>query len=417
MNDANIDAEEFLTCIFFLSNRSSSSAKIKKLYKEENFIQWHLSEVAAYFTHYSKQNPSENERAIIKSLLLSVGSTQVNRLMEYPPIKEQLLSNFSYELISVLHPKQKLEKILNDYFSEEQREQIKTKRFGCNQPQTILDLISSTDMKLAFLYWKQGFRPSSQQQFNKRLFQESDPQVLEIYQQIINDEQYEEFFSFPKQSHLPILFSSPSLIFLNNELIDRELYKQLLEKTQTMPNLDDILEGLSFRLSSVDMKVNYFQKLVYSFSLLQQPLAQPATSRSIHILTNRILPEDLVFQKTTTTAPIISHEWLKKSLFQNFTTADVLYIFTFSEIFHSSKQEQLLTEFFHFLKETHGFNKKLFKNYLLAAHLHDFFRMRTPLDTMYYITPEASLSWSPGSIIIRHLKINYMIICIIICHL
>ncbi|CAM4483014.1 MAG: hypothetical protein LEGION0403_FIIPPAGN_02501 [Legionella sp.] len=362
LQDANIKMDKFIELICPpLNNRHMS--QINKVRDREGYLQWTVDEIEEYYTQISQEERLTTDGSnIINNILNCIGYKQLNLLIDKPKIKQQLINNYAYEFISFLQPYLSVVEILDQYFPGELGEQLKTKDIRPEISATFLDWLYSIDPIATFDYWKQGFRPYSQIEFNQHFFSitTEPPQLLAIYREIISDECYSELCLFPSQT-------SPWRLFLNNSVINLELFQQLIEKTRSRPNLQEIQTEIDRYYHRSDQV--HIQKIIYCISLLSEPLNTPANVRFARELKAR-LPVELQprAQLPQKSPPQISDEWLQQNLIANATEADTLF-FCLSIIILKNRQYDELTKLWDLLKDKQGQPQQLFKSYLLAFQL------------------------------------------------
>lgn len=335
--------------------------QIKKVRDREDYLQWTIDEIEAYCTQLSQEQPTTYDSFLIKNILNCIGYEHLNLLIERPVIKQPLTNNYAYELISFLHPYLSVPDILAQYFPGELGEQLKTKNIHPNTPATFLDLLYTLDPIATFDYWKQGFRPISQIEFNLRFFYltTQPAQLSAIYQEIFSDDRYSELRLFP--SHI-----SPWRLFLKSEVINPVLFQQLIEKTQNRPSRQEIKNEINWYPPTGTPA--YIQKIIYCISLLPEPLTTPADVAFVLRIKSRL---PIVLQPRAPSpqaAPQISDEWLQQHLIADATEADEIFFYSSSIILNSRNYGEL-TNLWDSLKDKQGQPQQLFKSCLLACLL------------------------------------------------
>lgn len=396
LHDANVKMDKFIELICPPSNHRHI-AHINKVRVREGYLQWTVNEIEEYYAHLAQEEQlTTNGSYITKNILNFIGYEQLNLLMEKPLIKQQIINNYAHDFIMFLQPDLSIAEILAQYFPGELREQLKTKNIHPHTSATFLDTLYEINPISTFDYWKQGFRPYSQTEFNQRFFSITttiiEPnQLLAIYQEIASDERYSELCIFPNQS-------SPWRLFLSNRVINCELFQQLIAKTRNSPNLQEIqteLNRYSFFHGHSQGNLAYIQKIIYCISLLPEPLNTPANIRFTHQLKAR-LPAELqpVAKLPQQSLPQLSDEWLQQYLIANATEADALF-FCLSPIILRSKHYDELTKLWNLLKDKQGQPQQLFKSYLLAFQLTNLLLPRDSLAQNYSYLPRVRPSAVP----------------------
>ncbi|MFJ1267625.1 hypothetical protein ACD661_03520 [Legionella lytica] len=359
MQNADLPIDKFIELICpFVNNRHM--VHINKVRNREGYLQWTVDEIEAYFIQLTQEERlPTGGYSIIENILNCIGYENLNLLTERPEIKQQLVNNYAYVFITFLQPYLPIAEILAEYFPGELGEQLKTKNIQSYYPATFLDLLYAIAPIATFDYWKQGFRPYSQAEFNSRFFSiTAEPtQLLAIYQEIVSDECYRDLCSF---SH----YVQPWQLFLSNPVINLELFQQLIEKTQSWPNLKEINRLCN---SSLKKDLVYIQKIIYCISRLPEPLNTPADALFAQQLKTGLPaglqpPAPLPQQAAL---PQITVQWLQQYLVANATEAAGLF-FGVSVMIFKSKSYGELTNLWNVLKEKQGEPKQLFKSYLLA---------------------------------------------------
>jgi hypothetical protein len=292
---------EFLR-YFFPHSQILYGSALREAFKLDEFFEWVLSELELCI----EEAPTESLCFISAILNKVTDTTRVSTLLSRPSINEFFFNHGIYLLVTqvVEHDGIQIKPwaLIEQYFSSDQREQLKTKPLIIRETEdepsedTLLDvLVSTRDLESALTFWENGFRPSSQEDFNSRFFSAYDyggdkatrasNGVVEIYKMIASNAQYSDLLVFPAEC-------DPLVLFLGNAAIDKAVLVQLLERKALTPDLQAlmaiIIERMRGKFNQHEF-THFFEKITYVVSSFNLQWSQPADPSFLNYVKERIV--------------------------------------------------------------------------------------------------------------------------------
>lgn len=219
----------------------------------DTVFQWFLDELETCIEEIPKYQPrrkgSTNEATVlIKSICAN--EALLAEVLKRGKIKEVIYRHYIFQIINNLFDVEKITanplEFLNQYFPDIKEhlkmEPILVEENG--EGKKFLDLFLHPQYRKYLLQlWKEGFRPFSQQRFNELLFSydfnreygEFSHDIIQFYVTVARDDTFQDFFAFSEDI-------DPLLLFIENPLIDANLFKELQKKVTRNCNYESLVQ-------------------------------------------------------------------------------------------------------------------------------------------------------------------------------
>ncbi|WP_035918186.1 hypothetical protein [Legionella fairfieldensis] len=310
----------------FMSLLIPNHFDLKKLfYSEDGYFKWLLNELDQYLRQFPITCDEDSNTFGILIDKIVYDEAHLNEALKVDSLKEAINQYYIHKLVISFLIWRKIKDnplvLLQKYFSDEQIETLKNTPFG-NSDSYFLDYVSSYLIEYVPEMWDKGFRPASIDEFQKNLFTFSskdgvkrDIAVLAAtYQKILANENMTKL----------LIFSNPIqwvILGLNNPAIDKDIFKVILEKNGTVPNLQQLMDVISkLGKHNRSESLHLIEKIIYLLSLLSEPLDAPSqstimslTMQRMNLGTHSILLNNklkIVGDKALDSSPVFAYEIL-----------------------------------------------------------------------------------------------------------
>ncbi|KTC89578.1 hypothetical protein [Fluoribacter dumoffii] len=282
-------------------------------HKTDPVFQWFLDELERCIEDLPKYQPrrkgSTNEAMVlVKSVCAN--EALLAEVLRRDKIKAVICKYYIFVIIHHLFDVEKITanplELLHTYFSDI-IEHVKTNPIQVNENgdyKNLLDLFLHPQYaKYLLALWKEGFRPFSQQRFNELLFSfyidqeigEFSLDITQLYTIVTRDGAFQDFLVFSEEV-------DPFFLFLENPLIDVNLFKELLKKIPKGCDYELLLQDalsqnkyntyiVSHREEQSEKYLNLINKIIFCLSELpaempweSSPTFQNKTQSDLQIL-------------------------------------------------------------------------------------------------------------------------------------
>lgn len=273
------------------------NSMLKAKPQEDVFFQWLLDELEVCV----EDLPNHKADAPYLLSRLCIDEACLTAMLQRPEVRATIYTHFAIPLIGHFFHLKKIKAdpfvFLNAHFSAEVIERVKveplfTTFLGTRV--TFLEMLSPAYMEYIPNLWSKGFRASNAPVFNQKYFEEDSKHVSDeirkqAYNTIASQDECSDLLVFAEDAN-------PMAYFLANKVIDLDLFKRLLKKSNATPDINVIMDCFKDEVylkrytTKLSYYINFIEKIIYSISLLPNNVLQaPAQSSFLARFNTRLM--------------------------------------------------------------------------------------------------------------------------------